>query len=58
MAEEAPEKDLSDFSLDHCMKLAELNKSYVQGFHVISGATPKLGLELTGKLASYIAGLN
>lgn len=57
LAEGSPEEDLSNFSLDHCMKLAELNRKYVQGFHVVSGATPKLALELTDKLAVYIENL-
>lgn len=56
MAEKSPERDMSEFSLDHCMKIAEVNRPYIQGFHVISGATPKLGLELTSRLAKYIEG--
>ncbi len=57
IAESSPEEDMTNFSIDHCMKLAELNRQFIQGFHVISGATPKLGLELTAKLAAYIKGM-
>jgi 5,10-methylenetetrahydrofolate reductase len=58
LAEKSPDEDFSKFSLDHCMKLAEINKRHVQGFHVVSGATPKLALELCGRLADYIEGSN
>lgn len=56
-AEASPEGDMTQFSLDHCLKLAERNRSYVQGFHVVSGATPKLALELTERVARYIESL-
>jgi 5,10-methylenetetrahydrofolate reductase len=49
-----PERDLADFSVHHCLNLAELNMPYVAGFHVVSGATPKLALRLTGELAAAI----
>ena len=41
--ENAGDKDLSDFSIEHCLHLAELNREYVRGFHVISGVAPKVG---------------
>lgn len=54
LAENSPESDLSAVSLDLCVKLAKSNRKYVQGFHVVSGAAPKLALELTARLAGYI----
>lgn len=54
MANKFPDQDLSQFFIEHCLKLAEINRPYVCGFHVISGSTPKLALKLVGKLAEYI----
>ena len=54
IAEKSPDMDMSSFSLDHCLKLAKANKEFVQGYHVVSGATPKLALQLTERLADYI----
>jgi 5,10-methylenetetrahydrofolate reductase len=45
-------RDLSDFSIDHCLSLAKLLRPLVAGFHVISGVTPKLGLRLVGALGT------
>ena len=50
-------EDLSQYSIDYCLKLAEANREYVAGFHVVSGATPKLSLKLLQALAAYIAKL-
>ena len=44
------DKDLSQFSQDYCLKLANACEPYVRGFHVISGATPKLALQLMESL--------
>jgi len=54
MAESNPEADLTEFSLEHCLKLAKKCRPYVRGFHVISGATPKLALQLTEHLVRFI----
>lgn len=54
LAKDDPERDLSDFSVHHCLSLAELNAPYVAGFHVVSGATPKLALRLAGELGAFI----
>jgi len=54
---EEPERDLSDFSIELCLGLAEMDRPWVSGFHVISGATPKLALRLTKALSGYISGL-
>ncbi len=45
--------DLSDFSLALCMRLARLNREHVCGFHVVSGATPKLALRLSAELVKF-----
>jgi 5,10-methylenetetrahydrofolate reductase len=42
--------DLSRESLDLCLEMAEAVKPYVRGFHVISGSTPRLALELVQEL--------
>lgn len=42
--------DISRFSMDHCIALARSNKEAVCGFHVVSGATPALALELVQEL--------
>ena len=55
MAKSAGDADLSGFSIEHAIKLAKLNQKYVAGFHVISGATPKLALQLTRELADLIS---
>ena len=47
-------EDLSQLSLDHCQKIVEATSPYVTGFHVISGMAPKLGLELTKRLAGQL----
>lgn len=50
--ENAGDKDLSDFSIEHCLRLAELNREHVRGFHVISGVAPKLGIQLAKALVA------
>ncbi len=49
--------DLSEYSIDHCLKLAEQNRKFVVGFHVVCGATAKLGLKLAARLSDFIRGL-
>jgi len=48
------ERDLSSVSIDLCLRLAHLNREFVSGYHVVSGSSPRLGLELAGELAKYI----
>ena len=45
-----PDADWAEKSLLHCQELAKELQSDVRGFHVISGASPKLGLELARTL--------
>ncbi|MBX7136510.1 MAG: methylenetetrahydrofolate reductase [Oligoflexia bacterium] len=49
-----PDADLSSFSIEHSLKLAESNREYVRGYHVISGASAKLALQLGQELAKYV----
>jgi len=49
-----PDKDLSQFSIEHCVALARLNRQYVAGFHIISGASTRLALQLAQELARCI----
>jgi 5,10-methylenetetrahydrofolate reductase len=51
---QAPQGDVGELSLNHAMNLAERLRPYVAGFHVISGATPKLAIELTNRLEKWI----
>ena len=44
------ENDLSDLALEHCLSIAEATAPFVAGFHVVSGATPKLALRLSSAL--------
>jgi len=48
------EEDLSSFFIDRCLHLADANKSYVCGFHVVSGAYPTLAIALARELAKTI----
>lgn len=52
--EKRGEGDISDFAIEYCLALAKLNRPLVAGFHVVSGATPKLGLRLVQELARNI----
>jgi 5,10-methylenetetrahydrofolate reductase len=45
-----PEKDFSEYSINHCLRLAEINQENVQGYHIISGTTPRLALQLTKEI--------
>jgi 5,10-methylenetetrahydrofolate reductase len=44
------EADWSERSIAHCVQIAKLLRPQVRGFHVISGAAPKLGLQLARNL--------
>ncbi len=50
LAERSAAEDLSDYSIELCLRIAAACREYVCGFHVISGATPKLALRLTKEL--------
>ncbi len=52
--EAAGDSDVSSFFIDHCLKLAEECRPYVCGYHVVSGATPLLALQLLRELARYV----
>jgi 5,10-methylenetetrahydrofolate reductase len=43
--------DCSELSLEMCVTLAKAVSPYVAGYHVVSGATPKLALRLAAMLA-------
>lgn len=51
------DRDLSQYFLEHCLTLARANLSYVSGFHVITGASAGLALELTKQLAQWTVSL-
>ncbi len=51
------EADLSEFFLEHCLNLAHVTRPLVAGFHVVSGVTPLLSIELTRRLARWIGTL-
>jgi 5,10-methylenetetrahydrofolate reductase len=46
--------DLSQLSIQHCVSIAEGTAGMVAGFHVVSGAHAKLGLELVAALAKGV----
>lgn len=46
--------DLSEFSIEHSVKIAQSCAPYVRGYHVISGATPKLALQLIHRLKEIL----
>ena len=50
MLDRATDADLREYSLVLCERLAEINRPYVSGYHVVSGVTPKLALKLLAKL--------
>ncbi len=48
------ERDISEYSMEHGLKIAKACRSYVAGYHVISGATPKLAINFTARLAEHL----
>jgi 5,10-methylenetetrahydrofolate reductase len=48
------EEDLGRMSTDCCLEVASLCRKLVRGFHVISGASPYMGLELVEKLKNRL----
>lgn len=51
-----PDGDWGAYTIEHCCRIASALRSQVAGLHVISGASAKLALELTGSLAKVIKG--
>lgn len=45
-----PQTDWSQKSVEHCLLLAQALRKVVIGFHVIGGASPKLGIQLARNL--------
>lgn len=48
------DEDIPQYSSDVAMEIADRVKPYVRGFHVISGGSPKLAVELCNRLSSWI----
>lgn len=48
------ETDISAASIEHCVEIAQAVRPHVAGFHVICGATPKLGLQLVRELVKVV----
>jgi homocysteine S-methyltransferase len=53
----APEEDVAKISIDVACQIAERVRPYVRGFHVVSGGSPMLALELSQRLSGWIRGL-
>lgn len=56
--EQCQAEKIPDFSVDHCLRVAEAGAPYVCGFHVVSGASPKLALRLSSRLAGWLGGVS
>lgn len=50
----SPEQDISLFSIEDCLRIARACRGLVAGYHVITGPSPKLALQLCAELARYI----
>ena len=50
----APEQDISLFSIEDCLRIARAHRGLVSGYHVITGASPALALQLCRELVRYI----
>ena len=53
----AGDEDLGSFFIDYCLKIAEACRPHVCGFHIVSGATPLLALQLLQEMARYVKSL-
>jgi 5,10-methylenetetrahydrofolate reductase len=51
------DEDVPKYSADLAIEIADRVRPYVQGFHVISGGSPKLAIELCNRLSSWIGTL-
>lgn len=49
-----PEQDVAAFSMDIACEIAERVRPFVRGFHVISGGSPLLAVNLCNRLSSWI----
>ncbi len=56
VAAHGQDADISDLSINLCKEIAEATKHLVCGFHVVSGATPKLALRLCSELTVTVKG--
>jgi len=50
----APEEDVAKISIEVACRIAERVRPYVRGFHVVSGGSPMLALELCRPLSEWI----
>lgn len=53
-ARSLPERDVAKFSMDIACEIAERVRPHVRGFHVISGGSPLLAVDLCKRLSSWI----
>jgi 5,10-methylenetetrahydrofolate reductase len=53
-AQALPEQDVAAFSMDIACEIADRVRPFVRGFHVISGGSPLLAVELCNRLSSWI----
>ena len=51
-----PPERVADTSFDVAMEVAERSKPFVRGFHVVSGGSPLLALDLCKKIVGWIEG--
>lgn len=51
-----PEEKIADLSIEMAMEIAEAVKPYVRGYHVVSGGSPVLALDLCKRLSAWIQG--
>lgn len=57
IADKDPQADLSEFFLEQCLKIADAARSYVAGFHIVTGANAALAMQLTGRVTDWVARL-
>lgn len=51
---EADDERIPEITIDHCIKIANKVKSFVSGFHVVAGVTPRLAVKFAGRLRTAI----
>jgi hypothetical protein len=49
------DSDVGAYSLDIACEIAERVSPFVRGFHVVSGGSPLLAIDLCNRLASWIS---
>jgi homocysteine S-methyltransferase len=52
------EDDVARYSIDLACEIAERTRPFVRGFHVISGGSPLLAVELCNRLSSWIKSID